>query len=226
MRSQAKLLPPKLKRQVNTEKDNLPREETQEQMSAETNVKVRKWALQVTNYWILSVDKSERWQLQETQFWKTLEHPVLKKACSQNLPCWGVEPKLPGGHKYPVPAVSSLSLERREISKHSPLWETCPISWGREKWETLWSSRTLGQARKRLRPKLRITDTARVIALCLIAQLAHFLWNEGKTLHQQRDYNSLYCNIGFIALVWTWTHNIFKVCLYCFVLYIHTFHKV
>lgn len=60
MRSQAKLLPPKLKRQVNTEKDNLPREETQEQMSAETNVKVRKWALQVTNYWILSVDKSER----------------------------------------------------------------------------------------------------------------------------------------------------------------------
>lgn len=37
---------------------------------------------------------------------------------------------------------------------------------------------------------------------------------EGKTLHQQKDYDLLYGNTCFIVVVWKWTHSISEVCLY------------
>ena len=40
------------------------------------------------------------------------------------------------------------------------------------------------------------------------------LQTEGKTFHQQNDYNSLYHNTCFIVVVWYWTHNISEVRLY------------
>lgn len=40
-----------------------------------------------------------------------------------------------------------------------------------------------------------------------------FLQSEGKTLHQQKDYDSLYCDSHFIEVVWKWNRNISEVCL-------------
>lgn len=34
-----------------------------------------------------------------------------------------------------------------------------------------------------------------------------FLQTKCKTLHQQEDYNSLYCNTCFITVVWVGNHN-------------------
>lgn len=36
---------------------------------------------------------------------------------------------------------------------------------------------------------------------------------ERKALHQQRDYDSLYCDVRFVTEVWNRTHNISEVCL-------------
>ena len=47
------------------------------------------------------------------------------------------------------------------------------------------------------------------------------LQTQGKTLHHQKDYNSLYCITRFIAVVWPRTRNIAEVCLY-FVLLVVT----
>lgn len=46
------------------------------------------------------------------------------------------------------------------------------------------------------------------------SQMLRFLQTEGKTFHQQKDYDSLHCHICFIAVVWNPTCNIPKVCLY------------
>lgn len=47
------------------------------------------------------------------------------------------------------------------------------------------------------------------------SQMLHILEIEGKTFHQQKDYNNwLYGNSRFIAVVWNWTHSISKVFLY------------
>lgn len=35
-----------------------------------------------------------------------------------------------------------------------------------------------------------------------------FLQTKGKTLHQQENYNLLYCDTCFIAALWNQTHNI------------------
>ena len=40
-----------------------------------------------------------------------------------------------------------------------------------------------------------------------------FLQIEGKTLHQQKDYNLLYCDTVFTAVVWYQTYNIFEIFL-------------
>nr|KAF6474818.1 hypothetical protein HJG63_010956 [Rousettus aegyptiacus] len=52
--------------------------------------------------------------------------------------------------------------------------------------------------------------------LSCISQMLHFffLQIEGKILHQQKGYESLYCNTRFIDEVWNQTRNISKVCLY------------
>ena len=44
--------------------------------------------------------------------------------------------------------------------------------------------------------------------------MLHVLQIEGKTLHQQKDYDLLYCDSSFLAGVWNQTHSIFEVCLY------------
>lgn len=36
----------------------------------------------------------------------------------------------------------------------------------------------------------------------------HFLQIESKTNHQQKDYESFYCNTHFIVVIWNGTHNI------------------
>ena len=67
---------------------------------------------------------------------------------------------------------------------------------------------------------LFLMGTLSFIELCFIAlhKCCFFLQIEGKTLHQQKDYDSLYCHVGFMAggewgWVWNWTCNIFEVCL-------------
>lgn len=40
-----------------------------------------------------------------------------------------------------------------------------------------------------------------------------FLQIEGKALHQQKDYNLLFCDIHFFVEVWNRTHNISEVFL-------------
>lgn len=42
----------------------------------------------------------------------------------------------------------------------------------------------------------------------------HFLQTEGKTFPQQKDYNSLYSDTRFIAVIWKWTRNISEAWLY------------
>lgn len=44
--------------------------------------------------------------------------------------------------------------------------------------------------------------------------MVRFLQIESKTFHQQKDYDSLYCDTRFIMEVWNQTRNIPKVCLY------------
>ena len=46
--------------------------------------------------------------------------------------------------------------------------------------------------------------------------MLHFLQTEGKTLHQQKDYDSLYCDTEFIVVVWNQNCSISEVCLYLF----------
>lgn len=41
-----------------------------------------------------------------------------------------------------------------------------------------------------------------------------FLQTEGKTLHLQKDYDSLYCDTLFVAVVWNPIRSISKVRLY------------
>lgn len=37
---------------------------------------------------------------------------------------------------------------------------------------------------------------------------------KGKNFHQQKDYDLLYCDTQFIAMIWNRTRNISEVCLY------------
>lgn len=53
-----------------------------------------------------------------------------------------------------------------------------------------------------------------IASLCCASQMC-FLQTEGITLHQQKDYDSFYCDTVFIAGVWNRTHIISKVFLYC-----------
>lgn len=46
------------------------------------------------------------------------------------------------------------------------------------------------------------------------SQMWWFLQIEGKSFHQQKHYNSLYCNTCFTGVIWNWTHNISEECLY------------
>lgn len=51
-------------------------------------------------------------------------------------------------------------------------------------------------------------------AVLHFSDIALFLQTEGKTLHQQKVYDLIYCDIYFIAVFWKRTNNIFEVCLY------------
>ena len=44
-----------------------------------------------------------------------------------------------------------------------------------------------------------------------------FLQIENKTLHQQKDYNLLYCYTGFVVVVWYPTNNILRYACTIFV---------
>lgn len=46
------------------------------------------------------------------------------------------------------------------------------------------------------------------------SQMLCVLQIEGKTFHQHKDYDSLYCDTNFIVVVWNQTGNISEVCLY------------
>lgn len=47
------------------------------------------------------------------------------------------------------------------------------------------------------------------------SQVLHlFFTNERPDPSSAKDYDSLYCNIDFIVVVWNQTHNVSKVCLY------------
>lgn len=60
-------------------------------------------------------------------------------------------------------------------------------------------------------------------ALLCSSQILRFLQIENKTLHQQKDSDSLYCNPHFIEGVWKQTCSISKVCLYIYMyIRIHT----
>lgn len=45
------------------------------------------------------------------------------------------------------------------------------------------------------------------------SQMLCFLHIEGKTLHMQNDYDSFYCDIPFLAMIWNRTCNISEICL-------------
>ena len=62
-----------------------------------------------------------------------------------------------------------------------------------------------------LRRKEYLVDTP-VFTYCS-SWIFHFLQIEGKTLHQQKDGNSLYCDAHFFAVVWKQTCNTLDVYL-------------
>lgn len=56
--------------------------------------------------------------------------------------------------------------------------------------------------------------TIQLQAYFIVFHRHFFLQIKGKILHQQKDYNSLYCDIHFIVVVWKQTCSILEVCMY------------
>lgn len=122
----------------------------------------------------------------------------------------------------PCPSITPVYIYWEQVlkSKRYCIGENTP----KEPIDT-WTWSRCSVPRSKLKPDAIMGILEKRVNVQVYLTLLHFTWLsftdelfvlqiEGKTLHQQKDYNLLYCHTGFIVVMWNQTLNMSEIFLY------------